>query len=268
MKIIRDSAQKLNKKAVVALGCFDGVHIAHARVIGEAVRIARERELASVVWSFREPPKNSFSKEKVPLICDSTEKARLIQALGADVLTEPDFTAEIAGISARDFVEKLLVDCAGAVHLVCGRSYTFGAFAKGNVDVLGELCREFGLGLSIVDDVTADGVPVSSTLVRDAVAEGRCMYASSLLGRSFALCFDGAGGGFDISGDGGTAFKINEKYLCAPEGEYGVTVYFDGHKKECVAFVREGKEGRELILNTHIDTSSRVRVEFCTDRVY
>ena len=65
MKIIRDPAEKLNIKAVVALGCFDGVHIAHACVIGEAARIARERGLVSAVWSFREPPKNAFSKEKV-----------------------------------------------------------------------------------------------------------------------------------------------------------------------------------------------------------
>ena len=267
MKIIRDPAEKLNIKAVVALGCFDGVHIAHACVIGEAVRIARERGLVSAVWSFREPPKNAFSKEKVPLICDSTEKARLIQALGADILTEPYFTPEIAGMSARDFVKKLLVDCSGAVHLVCGRSYTFGAYAKGNADTLGELCREFGLGLSIVDAVKLDGVCVSSSLVRDAVTEGQCVYASSLLGRNFAMCFDGADNESMHNIDG-TAFRINEKYLCVPAGEYGVTVHFDGHKRECAAYVRESGEGRVLLLNTHIDTTPRVRVEFCTDRVY
>ncbi len=265
MKIIKDPAQKLNIKTVVALGCFDGVHTAHAKVISEAVRIAREKGLCSVIWCFSEPPKNAYLKEPVPLICDGAEKARLIRILGADVLIEPDFTREISRISPEDFVKSMLFENAGAVHLVCGRDYTFGAGGVGDTLLLSKLCRELGMELSVVDDVRVDGVNVSSTLVRDAVSNGQCIYAAKLLGRNFSLCFDEDEDNEPLS-CGRSLFSIDKKQLCPCESDYGVEVYCGGYKKKCIAKITYAEQGRMLTLDTHIDISGRVRIEFYTNK--
>ncbi len=264
MRIIKDPREKLNTKTVVALGCFDGVHMGHARVIGEAVRIARELEVASAVWCFSEPPKNFYLKEPVALICDSTEKARLIRMLGTDILTEPDFTREISLISARDFVSELLCKCSGAIHLVCGGNYTFGAGCEGNVKLLGELCRELSVGLSVVGDVSVDGVNVSSTLVRDAVSNGQCVYAKRLLGRNFSLCFDASEEDEDILWKGSSVFKVNKKYLYPRAGDYELEVCYGGYKKKCNGRIIECDGEAKLVLDRHVDRSDRVRVEFST----
>jgi len=190
MRTIKDPYTKLNTETVVALGCFDGVHIAHARVIGEAVRIARERGCAAAVWCFSEPPKNFYLKEPVPLICNGEEKARLIRTLGADILITPDFDRDISALTPEVFVKKLLCECAGAVHLVCGKNYTFGAGGHGDVSLMRRICEESSVGLSVIDDVTLDGACVSSSLVREAVQSGQCVYASKLLGRGFSVIFD------------------------------------------------------------------------------
>ncbi len=264
MRLFKDATKKLNIEAVVALGCFDGVHKAHAHVIGEAVRISQKKGVLSAVWCFSEPPRNFYSSKRVPLVCEPSEKARLIRTLGVDVMIEPDFTREIAGVTAREFIEKYLVGNLGAVHLVCGRNYTFGAKAEGNAECLEKLCREFGIGLSVVEDIMLDGVKISSTLVREAVKSGQCAYAARLLGRNFSLCFNIDTKNTDILDQGNRALSIDEKYLSLPRGEYEAVLHFGGRKRKANACIKEGKNGKELfILGDNANAFGRVRVEFC-----
>ncbi len=262
---IKDPTVKLNTRTVVALGCFDGVHLGHAKVIGEAVRIARELGCSSAVWCFSEPPKNAYLKDPVKLICDPVQKSAHIRKLGADILIEPDFTREISRITARDFAEKLLFECAGAVCLVCGRNYSFGAGGLGNTELLGEICRELCIELSVVDDVMLDGVNVSSTLVRDAVSNGQCIYASKLLGRRFAMGFEHRDDGMPYA-VGKTCFKADSRYLCPCAGEYEAEVSCSGNKKRCAARVSDGLDGREITLDIEVPYGGRVTVEFCSNK--
>lgn len=256
MNTYRDPMTKLNTPTVVALGCFDGVHVAHAHVIGEAVRVARERGLAACVWCFSEPPKNAYLQTPVPLISDGEQKARQIRRLGADILISPDFTPDIAALSPSDFVNRLLYECACATHLVCGGNYTFGRRGEGNVDTLRELCEVLGIGVSVVDDVRVDGVKVSSSLVREAVAAGQCTYAARLLGRDFCVV---------VRRDAQGELFLPHKLLCAPEGEYGVRVSANNKKYLTSATVSRIHGGSRIILEDDID-AQEYRVCFLTNR--
>ena len=213
MKITRDAYEKLNTPTTVALGCFDGVHIAHARVISEAVEEARKNGTRALVWCFAEPPKNTFLPTPVPLITGIEEKARLIEALGADILVCPDFTREIAGVSAREFVREILCSAAGAVHLVSGRNYSFGRGGEGNFALLSEICAELGIRYTVVEDISVDGVGVSSTEIRHAVSEGRLECAAKFLGRSFSLSLERDESAPDL-------YLTDKKHLTPPTGEY------------------------------------------------
>lgn len=261
MKIIKDPYTKLNTLTVVALGCFDGVHTAHAEVISHAVQKAAELGCGAAVWCFSEPPKNAYLKVPVPLICDEEEKARLIRKLGADILISPDFNEKISAVSAEAFVRELLFECAGAVHVVCGGNYTFGRGGCGKAEDLCRICKTLGIGVSIVGDVSIDGVNVSSTLVREAVENGQTLYAAKLLGRDFSLCAD-------ISECEGsmTEFFVGRKYLSPAEGTYKVTVRCGARRESCDASVKKTLDGARISLPLAFD-GGKLRVSFVSNRV-
>lgn len=256
MKIYRDPYEKLNIQSVVALGCFDGVHTAHAKVISSAVDIARARGCKALVWCFSEPPKNAYLPKPVPLITDFDEKARQIRRLGADLLVSPDFTEEIASLCCEEFLSRLLCECAGAVHVVCGQNYTFGQGGRGNVDTLRALCEPLGIGVSVVEDVTLDGVKISSSLIREAISSGGCQYAARLLGRDFCVlgnrCEDGS-------------FSLSPKLLCPPDGEYGVRVSAGAKKTETTAIITQEDGSYRIRLKNEPDTEE-CRIYFLTNR--
>lgn len=256
MKIYRDPYEKLNIQSVVALGCFDGVHTAHAKVISSAIGIARARGCKALVWCFSEPPKNAYLPKPVPLITDVDEKARQIRRLGADLLVCPDFTKEIAGLSCEEFVSRLLCECAGAVHVVCGQNYTFGQGGHGNVDTLRALCEPLGIGVSVVEDVTLDGVKISSSLIREAIRSGGCLYAARLLGRDYCIpgsrCKD-------------ASYTLSPKLLCVPEGKYGVRVSAGAKKTESTAIVTQEGDGYHIRLEGEYDVDE-CRIYFLTNR--
>jgi len=102
------------------------------------------------------------------------------------VLVEP-FTAEFAGLSAEDFVEKVLAKDVGARHVVVGADFSFGKNRRGNANLLANVGRHLGVGVSVVPQVTANGLVCSSTKIREFVLEGRVEGASLLLGRPFEI---------------------------------------------------------------------------------
>lgn len=187
MKIYSSVTHSSRTPCVVALGCFDGVHIGHAKVISTAREIADRLGCACAVWTFDEPPRNYFIKNGVPLITDKKEKEELIRSLGTDKLISVPFTRETAKISAEDFFENILVRRLKAVHIVCGFNYTFGAQGLGNEQMLEELCKQKGIGFTALQAVSVSGVTASSSAIRDALMDGNTQLAGSLLGRPYAL---------------------------------------------------------------------------------
>ena len=187
MKTVNSIYYISDSPCVVALGCFDGVHLGHKAVISEAAKAARMRSCPCAVWTFSEPPKNYFSPASVPIITTNSLKAELIEELGADVLVCVPFDADICAMSAEDFFETVLIERMRACHIVCGFNYSFGARGSGNTELLSKLCKERGIGLSIVPPVSIDGCTVSSSAIRFEIENGNPENASAYLGRPYAL---------------------------------------------------------------------------------
>lgn len=173
--------------SVVALGCFDGVHIGHRAVIEEAVRVAKDRGLTSAVWTFSDPPKNFFSPGSVQVLTDKAEKCRRISELGVDVMFCVDFTAQIAALSPEDFFSEIVINTLNTKHIVCGFNYTFGAKSAGNTELLSALCKQHGIGLTTLDPVTSGGISVSSSLIRSLIASGDMEKAREYLGYPYTI---------------------------------------------------------------------------------
>ncbi len=164
--------------AVVALGNFDGLHLAHSRLIGRAVESASRIGAASAVFTFREG--------KGDCLTDFDGKLRLLSALGPDYAAFADF-ADLRHMSPEDFFREILLRRLRAVGIVCGFNFRFGKDAAGDTETLAGLCHAHSLSLEVLPPVLLDGAPISSTRIRDALREGNPGLAASLLGRPFAL---------------------------------------------------------------------------------
>ena len=125
-------------------------------------------------------------------------RIEVLQTSGADVVLVEPFTAEFATLSAEEFVEKVLAKDLGARHVVVGADFSFGKDRRGNTSLLASIGRRLHIGVSVVPQVTANGLVCSSTKIREFVLEGRVEGASLLLGRPFeidGLVVRGAGRG-------------------------------------------------------------------------
>jgi len=177
----------LDSPCVIAIGCFDGVHLGHSMLIREAKRIANEKELPIAVWSFSEPPKNHFFPNSTPLLTTVSEKRELMKKQGADIFVSVTFTDSIASLSPEDFFNTILVERLKATHIVCGFNYRFGKNGKGDTDLLTKLCAERGIGISVLPPVRLDDITVSSSEIRAALDMGDLELVNSLLGRPFSI---------------------------------------------------------------------------------
>ncbi len=188
MKFYTSALSRVNSDSVVALGCFDGVHIGHSEIISSAKEAADEKSLTCVVWSFQSPPKSILQGQtSSSVLTPISEKKALIRALGVDVFISVRFDEKISKMSACDFFEEILIKRLKAKQIFCGFNYRFGYKGSGDTALLQSLCEERGIALTVVDEIKTDGITVSSSAIRAYLASGELDMAKKMLGRPFAL---------------------------------------------------------------------------------
>ena len=186
-RIIEDLGRPLREPAV-AIGNFDGVHLGHRALLEEALRITRASGGEAVALTFDPHPARFFAPSLAPpMLTPLGRRIELLQEAGAEVVVVEPFTAEFAGMMAEEFVEDVLAKDMGARHIVVGTDFSFGKDRRGSANLLTSAGRRLGMGVSVVPQVTANGLVCSSTKVREFVLEGRVEGASLLLGRPFEI---------------------------------------------------------------------------------
>jgi riboflavin kinase/FMN adenylyltransferase len=248
--------------SAVAVGNFDGVHLGHQAVIGEAGRIARASAIPWAVMTFEPHPRTLFAPEVGSFrLTPFPVKARLIEALGPEVLFVIPFDAELARVSARAFVEEVLVHGLGARHVICGHDFAFGQGRKGTPELLLWLGDEFGFGFTCVQEVReAGGEGYSSTRIREYLRRGEPAMAERLLGRPFEI-----EGGVVVGDQRGrtigfpTANVRLDGYVIPAHGVYAVRVGIDDddgdtrwHDGIANLGLRPTFAGSEVLLEAHV----------------
>jgi riboflavin kinase/FMN adenylyltransferase len=184
----RDPTPQALRGAVIALGNFDGFHLGHQAVAGEAIRWAQAEGRPSIIATFDPHPVRFFRPDVPPFRLTTLEQRQeLYLAAGATAMLVFHFDKELAGTSAEDFIQAILIERFGAHGVVTGGDFTFGRGAKGNVDVLRGLGGERGLQSRVVDAVAEGGEVVSSSRIRQALRDGEPQEAARLLSRPFAI---------------------------------------------------------------------------------
>lgn len=174
--------------AIIALGNFDGFHIGHQAVAGEAIQWARAEGRPAIVATFDPHPVRHFKPDTPPFRLTTLEQRQeLYIAAGAAAMLVFHFNAELAGTSAEDFIADILIRRLGAHGVVTGEDFTFGQRAQGDVAMLAKRGAELGLQSRTVSPVEDGTAPVSSSRIRAALREGDCTTATELLTRPFAI---------------------------------------------------------------------------------
>jgi riboflavin kinase/FMN adenylyltransferase len=173
---------------LVAIGNFDGVHAGHRAVLAAATRDANARGLSLLVLTFDPHPAVVLGRGAQPVLTPLERKVELLCRLDPTlrVVVEP-FTHQLAGMSARSFVEDLLVGALGAKVVVVGQNFRFGKGRAGDLAVLEKLGAELGF-VARAEELAkdADG-PFSSSRIRASIAAGNLADAERLLGRPHAV---------------------------------------------------------------------------------
>lgn len=174
---------------VVTVGTFDGVHLGHRDVLARIDARARELGLRSVLVTFEPHPLRVINPEAAPpLLTVGAERLEIVAESGVDFMAIIPFTPTLQRYSASEFVDDVLIRRFHVRHLVIGHDHGFGRGREGDVDVLRRLGKERGFEVEVVDAVAdAAGRPISSTLIRRAVAGGDLRRAAEGLGRLYSV---------------------------------------------------------------------------------
>ena len=172
----------------VAIGVFDGVHLAHQELIRRTLQEAAALQATAVALTFHPHPVRILRPEAAPHLLTSTpHKQRLIEALGCPVFVCQEFSREFAAQPPEVFIEALASAAQPLSRICVGHNWAFGRNRSGNVALLEELGKRLGFKTLEIDPVLADGELVSSTRIRKAVQEGDFATARRLLGRDYTI---------------------------------------------------------------------------------
>jgi riboflavin kinase / FMN adenylyltransferase len=184
--------------SLVSVGNFDGVHRAHAHVLGEIVRRAREAGAKAVAVTFEPHPARILRPDSgLKLITPLPEKLRLLENTGVDAVLVLPFGRDLSLMTPRQFVERILKKKLHAREVHEGYNFRFGHKAAGDVNLLMALGPEMGFAVKVYPEEKLRGEPVSSSHIRKLIREGRVSRARHLLARPFGILgAPGRGRGF------------------------------------------------------------------------
>jgi riboflavin kinase/FMN adenylyltransferase len=243
MEVVRDLAEitKPYKDAVITIGNFDGVHIGHQALFHEVIEKAAAIKGTSIAMTFEPHPLRVLTQNNhPPLITLGEQKIELITRSGIDILICVPFTREFAALSARDFVEDLLVRRIGMKAIVVGNDYTFGRNREGNLELLQNLAVEHNFEvirvgwIQIAKDYRGR---ISSTKIRELITAGEVAKVQQLLGRFYqirGLVTAGRDRGGKLLGFPTANINLHDE-LCPKTGVYAVMVECRGQKLKGVA---------------------------------
>jgi riboflavin kinase/FMN adenylyltransferase len=173
-------------RTVVAIGNFDGIHLGHQAILKRAREHADRLQVPVVCLTFNPHPTMELRPESnLKLLMTYEEKRNLLSSYQVDFCVEALFNSEFAKTTAQDFFEKIIKGSLHAVGVVVGDNFSFGRNREGSMDRLAEFCQSTGMFLEAMSPVEWNGLPVSSSRIRQALAQGEVVEACAMLGRPF-----------------------------------------------------------------------------------
>jgi len=175
------------RETLLTIGVFDGIHTGHCYLLENLMRRAQEKNLLSGVVTFNPHPQSVLRpQDQLPWLSDLKNRVNSLQKLGINLVAVLSFTPEVSQLSALGFI-SLLKKYLLMRSLMIGPDFALGRGREGDADLLRSLGQEMEFSVEIVPPFTVDGEIVSSTLIRQALAQGDITKVEKLMGRHFYL---------------------------------------------------------------------------------
>jgi len=184
MQIFRHIPATLQAPCVLAIGNFDGIHLGHQALLKKLVQSAHDLQLSPAVMTFEPHPRELFTPQSAPArLCSMREKLEHFADAGVERVYVCAFNQRFAKVSAEDFMQRILLQSIHAEAILVGEDFRFGTKRAGSTqDIV-----QAGFNLISLPQVDLNGVRVSSTRVRLALADGKLDEAAILLGRPYSI---------------------------------------------------------------------------------
>ncbi|MBO4940591.1 MAG: bifunctional riboflavin kinase/FAD synthetase [Clostridia bacterium] len=212
----------ITKKTAVALGSFDALHKGHIAVIGEMVEYAKEKDLLSVVQLVE---RNESDK-----VNTLSKRLEILGDMGVDVVVIEEFTPEFKSVRYDRFIEEFICQKYNAKAVFAGKNYRFGFMAEGDAERLREICSRLGITVFVVPYVLDFDKVVSSSAIREFVANGEVDKVKDYMSRPFSLSGEvihgnsvGRKHGFPTAN-----ISIPKEQVIPKDGVYATRINIDG----------------------------------------
>ena len=180
--------RELEQGSVVTIGSYDGLHPGHCHLLDRVIAEAKARGVPSIVMSFEPTPKEFFSADAPPArLMRFREKYDALKEYGVGLFYCPKFSEAMRSITADAFIRKVLIHGLHASHSVIGDEFQFARRREGSIAELQRAAPALGYSIEQVPSVIVDGIRVSSTAIREALASGNVARATALLGRPYRM---------------------------------------------------------------------------------
>jgi riboflavin kinase / FMN adenylyltransferase len=225
--------------AVLAIGNFDGVHRGHQALIATALKEGRALGAPAGVLIFEPHPREFFHPEEPHFTLTSMpQKLAVFDKLRLDVAVVLPFDRGLSGLSADDFIARVLVEGLAVRHVVIGHDFFFGKGRSGTPETMRAAAQRYGFGLTIIDPVAEEGEVFSSSAIRLRLAQGDVKGAAAMLGRWWRIGGKVVGGARRGSGLGfPTANVPLRRGTALGHGIYAVRVFIGGKQFDGAAYL-------------------------------
>ena len=218
------------KDTLLTIGVFDGIHLGHKYLLSQLTKQAREQNLLSGVVTFNQHPQEVLSPQtRLPFLTDLAQRMELIKNEGVEAIIALSFTTELAQLSTRQFI-NLLKKYLRMRGLVIGPDFALGKKREGDADTLSTLGKDMDFTVTVISPIMVNGEVVSSTAIRNALANGDMKRVLNLIGRSFSLngrVTKGTGRGIEL-GFPTANLDIDPRQALPADGVYATWSHIDG----------------------------------------
>lgn len=230
---------KIERPLALTIGFFDGVHLGHRYLVSELSELAKKRDFASAVLTFRTHPRQVLHSDYIPsLLTTADEKIALLKDTGVDYVVMTEFTQDLSMLTAQEFM-RLLHDKLNVRCLMIGYDHRFGHNRSEKFEDYVRFGKEIGIEVVQSSPLVIDGINVSSSVVRKTISEGDVAKAAKLLGREYSLAGQVVKG-FQVGRTIGfpTAnIAYDDSRMLPKDGVYAARVAVDSHLYDAMLYI-------------------------------
>ena len=254
MKIIRDIKNiKFNKPLTASIGGFDGIHLGHQKIINNIVGESLKKNTKSALITFNPLPKIFFAKKNFEIL-SIYKKIDILKKSNLDYLIILRFNKKLMSMTSKNFIEKIIIEKLNVKSLTVGDDFKFGHNQTGNINNLIEYSKKGFFSIKIEKKHNFDNIRISSSIIRDAIAQNDFVKASKMLGRPYSVSGKIIHGDKKGSEIGFPTANIKLEANILLNGVYAVSTYINNKKYNAVANIgyKPTFSGKKYLFEAHI----------------